>query len=316
MIWTKIHQEILEEFIERNERGTIEGIYDDIPIECYHHPQFPGLSNSDLKYATQSFEHLTAYKARRIQELKDPNHSQSRSLIFGSAFHDSLFTPERFVDLYSVEPEVPEGINRRTKEGKIQYQAWEQEVLIPFQKNKVGLSMEEIETLSSMKKKADRHELFQSILQGSKKEITIFFRDQETGILLKTRPDVIHESIMDDEPVRICLDAKTTGDARPTEFRKTIANFYYDKQAALQVDGIKAVLGKTFDFVFSAHEKTDPFGIALYRLDEAVLDVGRTLYKRDLRYISGAMSGAAFKTYPTDIVSIGLPAWAFDINSR
>lgn len=310
MIWTKKHQEILEEFIERNERGTIEGIYEDVPIECYHHPQFPGFSKTDLDKASQSFEHLTSYKAKRIQEIKDPQYQESRALVVGSAFHDALFTPGRFADHYSVEPEPPADINKRTKEGKEAFKKWETEVLLPFQKSKVGLTTDEIQMIASMKQKADRHELFQSILQGSKKEITIFFRDQETGILLKTRPDVLNEQVL------ICMDAKTTNDARPTEFRKTIAIFDYDKQAALQIDGVKAVTGKTFDFVFSAHEKTEPFGIALYRLDEAVLDVGRTLYKRDLKYISEAMSGKAFKSYPTDIVSIGLPAWAFDINSR
>lgn len=310
MFWNDEYQNKLDELIEQNERGTIEGIHEDLPIELYHHPLCPGFSKSDLDKASQSFEHLSAYKARRLLELKDPQKTDSRAMIIGSAFHDSLFTPGRFVDLYSTEPEVPEGINRRTKEGKLQYQTWEQEILLPFQKSKIGLSTDELQMIASMKQKADHHELFQSIVQDSKKEITIFFRDPETGILLKCRPDVMNEKVL------ICLDAKTTGDARPTEFRRTIAVYSYDKQAALQIDGIKAVTGKTFDFVFSAHEKTDPFAIALYRVDEAVLDVGRALYRRDLRYIHGAMSGAASKSYPTDIVSIGLPAWAFDINSR
>lgn len=311
MRWNESFEKKLDELIERNERGLIEGIYDDIPIEVYHSPFCPGFSKSDLDYASRSFEHLTAYKARRIEDLKKGVlDSDSKALTIGSAFHDSILTPERFIDLYAVEPEVPADINKRTKEGKEAFKRWESEVLEPFQKSKVGLSAEDFELIRSLKASADKHELFQSILQGSKKEITIFFRDPETGILLKVRPDVMNESVL------ICLDAKTTNDASPVAFRKTIPNFNYDKQAALQIDGIRAVTGKTFDFVFSAHEKTDPFAVALYRVDEPVLDVGRTLYKRDLKNIKLAMEKKIPRGYPTDIVSIGLPAWAFDISSR
>jgi len=309
--WNDEFQKILEKYIKKHEDGTIEGIYEDIPIECYHHPLMPGFSKTDLDVASRSYEHLAAYKAERIAQYKDPEAEEKRALVIGSAFHDAIFTPERYQSLYAVEPTKPEEINRRTKEGKLQYQQWEESVLLPFQREKVGLTTEELTMIQEMKKRADQHGTFQGILSFAKKEFTIFFRDPKTGILLKVRPDALNDI------VEICLDAKTTADARPVEFRRTIANYNYDKQAAMQVDGIKAVFGKTFDFIFSAHEKEDPFGIALYRLDDACIEVGRTLYRRDLEYLKTVLQDKTLpRGYPKEVVSIGLPAWGFDITSR
>lgn len=309
--WSDAFQKRLDELISLHEQEKLEGAYEDIPIEVYHHPLCPGFSKSDLDVASRSYDHLVAYKAARIAQYKDPEAEEKRALVIGSAFHDALFTPERYSELYAVEPTKPEEINRRTKEGKIQFKEWEESVLIPFQKTKVGLSIEELEMLKRMRQVADDHQTFQSILSFAKKELTIFFRDPKTGILLKVRPDALNEI------VEICLDAKTTEDARPVAFRKTIANYNYDKQAAMQVDGVRAVFGKTFDFVFSAHEKEEPFGIGLYRVDDAVIEVGRALYRRDLDYMKTVLQDKTLpRGYPKEIVSIGLPAWGFDINSR
>lgn len=309
--WTDAFQNKLDELIQLHEQEKLEGVYEDVPIEVYHHPLCPGFSKSDLDVASRSYEHLVAYKADRIAQYKDPEAEEKRALVIGSAFHDALFTPVRYAELYSVEPVKPEEINRRTKIGKIEYQQWVENVLLPFQREKVGLTGDELTMLQKMQVKANEHETFQQILDGSLKEITIFFRDPKTGILLKVRPDVLNKS------VKICLDAKTTEDACPVAFRKSIANYNYDKQAAMQVDGCRQMIGGDWDFIFSAHEKEEPFGIGMYRVDDAVLEVGRTLYRRDLDYLKSVLQDKTLsRGYPKEIVSIGLPAWGFDITSR
>lgn len=287
----------------------VEGIHFDIPIEVYHHPECPGLSNSDLKMLSKSYNHLLQHKADRALKSGDSEDDPAHFRI-GKAVHCALLETSEFAKRYVEMIEEPR-VDRRTKEGKLTWSEWQVDVFIPWQdmnRGKTILPREEMQLVIQMSDRAVGHKSLKMLLNGAKFEATIFYRSKQ-GILLKTRPDLINEKM------GVCYDHKTTKDGTRASFSREVHNYRYHKQAAMQIDGIKSVTGKTYDFLIGAHEK--PIGeLQIFSIDEYNLDVGRVLYNRDLDYLKEVREDKAPKGFSQDIVPLGLPAFAFDIDSQ
>ena len=58
-------------------------------------------------------------------------------------------------------------------------------------------------------------------------------------------------------------------------FIHSIKKFRYDIQASWYLDGLKAITGKDFDFLFVVCEKTRPCNVQTYRLDDESLEKAR-----------------------------------------
>lgn len=297
----------LENLKTLNDKNQLEGIHYDVPIEVYHHPECPGFSKTDLMYAAKTYDHLAAYKAGRLIEddKETPTHFK-----IGNAVECAMFEPdkfgEKFVRMVAGEPKV----DRRTKEGKAVYAEWHSNIFLPWQSD-VGdrtiLDDEEMDQTLVMSQAGLAHDGLKMILPGAKVQATIFYN--RNGVMLKTRPDVFNEKF------RVCYDHKTTKDATRAAFSKQVANLKYHMQGAMQIDGLKSVFGQTFDFLLGAHEK--PLGgLQIFSVDEYNLDVGRALYHRTVDYMGQVKEGKAPKGFPIEIVPLGLPAWAFDIESQ
>lgn len=283
----------LAKIIDLNNNGKLAGqLLKDVPNEVYHHPECPGISKSGLDLVHRSYNHYLEGKKKKKGEEK------SKALIFGSAVHDAVLEPDTFHDRYVVKPEI----NRRTKEGKASYEKFVKESY-----GKDILSQDELDTIREMKAKVLAHPTASKMLHGSLKEMSGWFDDGMT--LCKFRADVY-------KPGTFIADLKTTQDASPSAFRKSVAQYSYDKQAAFYQKGLELITGQSLPFYFIAVEKTPPYGIAVYKIDEASLEVGRELVKRDLqKYVRALMFGDE-KGYPEGTQDLSLPAWGFDVANR
>ena len=97
-----------------------------------------------------------------------------------------------------------------------------------------------------------------------------------TGILCRCRPDFWRE---DD----IIVDVKTTEDASPEEFSRSLAKWRYHVQAPFYMDGIELATGRRpKGFVFLVVEKKPPYAVAAYTLDPESIELGRSEYRADL----------------------------------
>jgi hypothetical protein len=56
--------------------------------------------------------------------------------------------------------------------------------------------------------------------------------------------------------------------------------FGYEVQAAYYVDVAQAIDGKKRDFYWVAVEKDAPFAVAVYKASDAMMEYGRTQYKK------------------------------------
>jgi exodeoxyribonuclease VIII len=310
--WCEAFQAVLDDLIIKNEKGTLEGEHLAIPIEVYHHPLCPGFSRSELTVLNKSHDHLAAYKAQRLEDIKNPP-KKNRVVhnIIGGAVHDKLFEPPRFESLYVIPPDEPD-VNRKTKAGKEIYDAWNETVWKPWEKanvEKIAVYPDEMKIVNRMVETSFEHPYFKQLHDTELKEVTYFWKDPETGTMLKARPDMTHLVL------QVAYDHKSTEDAYLVSFQRSVANYWYHVQAAMQVDGIHAVRGEVFDSITGAQEKEEPFGFILYNMPDAILDVGRQVYKKILRSANETMKDPSqVRGYTRDIVPLGLPGWAFDLS--
>ena len=73
----------------------------------------------------------------------------------------------------------------------------------------------------------------------------------------------------------MCIDLKFMLSGSPQSFMHSIKKYRYDIQASWYIDGLKAITGRKFDFIFIVCEKSRPFNVQCYRLDDESLEKGR-----------------------------------------
>lgn len=145
-----------------------------------------------------------------------------------------------------------------------------------------------------------------------KAELSAYWRDEETGLLCRCRPDLWVGDVV--------LDIKTTDDAREHSFERSIEKFRYHVQAPFYLDGLRKAIEQSDEplpeglevprhFVFGAIEKKAPYLTAVYVLDPVTMEIGRREYREDLDALAAAIRTDDWPGYPREIQSIGLPAW-------
>jgi exodeoxyribonuclease VIII len=74
------------------------------------------------------------------------------------------------------------------------------------------------------------------------------------------------------------VDLKTTDDASPSAFAYSVKKYRYHVQAAMYCDAV----GPCEGFILIAIEKTPPYMVAVYYLNEADIQHGREEYLQDV----------------------------------
>lgn len=134
-------------------------------------------------------------------------------------------------------------------------------------------------------------------------ECSIFW--EADGVDCKARPDW---ALPGDEP--ILVDYKTTGDASPEAFRRSLANFGYHMQAEWYADAWEAAYGQRPEFVFVAQEKTPPYAVAVYQVDALALEIAAAQNTRARHIYAECQATGTWPAYSTAPTILTLPAWA------
>jgi len=223
----------------------------------------------------------------RIEETQTP------ALLLGSAFHSLTLEPLKFVDEFAV---LPEGIDRRSNAGKLAYAEFELKA-----SGKGIINAETYRIIQAMKESVLGHKSAMRLLEAGVAEETFLY--ELDGVKCKCRPDFI---TVDD----IIVDLKTTADASPDDFTRSITTFRYHVQNAFYVDGVKAVTDKELKFCFIAVEKTEPYDVAVYYLNSQAVDKGREIYLKDLAIYKECLESGIWFT--DNIMELNLPQWAYN----
>lgn len=264
---------------------TMTRIIDAMPNADYH--AHPAISKSGLDKIAKSPAH---YKAAATADKAD-----SDTLLFGSAFHDYILLPDVFEEAYTV---LPPDFNGRTKDGGSTLDAIRAQ-------GRIALKYEWMEAIEGMAASLAAHPKAAALLSGGKAEQSIFWTDEDTGIQCRCRPDYIH-------PGGILVDLKTTNDAGAEEFARSVVKYRYHIQDAFYSEGYYRAFGKwPRGFVFVAVEKTAPYAVACYSLDDEAKSYGRELFQRDLQTLLQAEQTQEWQAYSHEIQTLSLPAWAY-----
>jgi hypothetical protein len=219
------------------------------------------------------------------------------ALNIGSAFHLYILQPELFNAQFSVEP--PKVLLKDA--GREKFDSYKSEIESLKNSGKMLLSAEEFRTIKEMADKLKNNIDAMQLIEGGAIENSIFWQDDELGLLLKARPDILHHNIV--------ADLKTSNNASPHHFQSEIVKYGYHIQFGMIQDGLKIIEERNIDhFVNIVIENKYPYNIGIYFIDQTAIDAGRAKYKEICLALKEAVGINKFTDY--GVHTIGLPKWA------
>lgn len=267
------------------------GIVEGMPAAEYHAVE--ACSASRLKAMRRSPAHCR-------HQIDNPDEDK-RALIIGDACHAAVLEPKRFVNFVKAPR-----CDKRTKAGKLEWEV--------FHRSTAGqtiLEPDEWDLVCAVNRAVRDTRAAERLLigGGGRCELSAFWEDKFTGQLCKMRADRVV-----DLPGfgRVCVDLKTTADASPEAFARSVHRFGYHIQAAHYLIGLAAVGEPCDAFVIVAVEKDPPHCVAVYAIDDATVQQGHKERDRLIRVYADCEKSGVWPGYPETIERLNIPAWAID----
>lgn len=218
---------------------------------------------------------------------------------FGNVFHPAVLEPARFARDFAIAPDFGD---RRYKGPKEAWERWQVE-----NAGKTILDPDDAKAIRGMVAACRAHELLGRILRyPGRAEVTVRWDDAESGLPAAARLDWYVEEL------GLVVDLKSTEDARPGPFARSVASYRYHVQEAHYRAGLAAVGKPCEHFVLAAIEKRPPYLVALYKLDEYAVERGERSRRRDIRRLEESAVRNVWPGYDERILSLELPRWAED----
>lgn len=143
--------------------------------------------------------------------------------------------------------------------------------------------------------------------EGEKmQEVSAYHVDEETGVLVKTRPDVYNVKN------KIIGDVKNMAKADFMSFQRDVGKFGYHVQDAIYSDVWSKGSGLDVEaFFFIVFEKSEPPLVACYELDAPAVAEGHAIYRKALAQWAECEKTGEWPGYPAGIQQIGLRRWDY-----
>jgi len=226
-----------------------------------------------------------------------PKKEPTPAMIMGSAFHTICLEFDKFADIYAIEPKKV----LLKDVGRPLYEAYKAECEALEKTSKIVLTPADFDLLHQMKASLFCNEDAKHLIEGATYEQSYFWKDPESGLMVKARPDILHHDII--------VDLKSCADASPRAFQRAMMDGGYHWQGAFIQDAVMACEGRFIENVINiAVEKTYPYSIGIYIIGEDALDAGRKQYRALLLDLKRSLSDNKWPDFEAQ--TIGLPAWA------
>jgi hypothetical protein len=240
----------------------------------------PAVSASHLHAVAASPYH---YWSRFINPDRPPS-VQTAAMKLGSLTHCAVLEPDELAKRYGIAPD------RRTNAGKA----------VAAEMESAGIeavTASDMEQAMVMAGSVRSHQAAAALLRDGKAEQSFWWDDTPTGLRCKCRPDWYTGNTI--------VDLKTTTDASPKGFARSVAQWRYHVQQNHYLAGTFAER-----FVFIAVEKTYPYAVGVYELDEAAALHGATERRNNLQTIADCRAISEWPGYGNTIQPLSLPNWA------
>lgn len=269
-----------------------------------YHADVSRIGKSGLDLIHQSPRHYWA-------KYLDPNRVReepTQALRIGTATHHAVLEPEKFESKYVKldDAQLIQEIGGANPRATNCYKEWMKAQLEAANaKKQVILTADDYDTCVRLRDAVWSHPAAAQLLYEGDAEQTFLFEEPTTGAACKCRPDFISAA-------NFIVDLKTTEDASPAGFAKSVWNYRYHVQAPFYLDGYMYATGEQLNgFVFIAVEKSPPYAVGVYFVPDEILRRGRDEYLEDLAVYVKCVRKNEWPAYGDIVQPLQLPPWAY-----
>ncbi|MDP2449114.1 MULTISPECIES: PD-(D/E)XK nuclease-like domain-containing protein [unclassified Polaromonas] len=216
-------------------------------------------------------------------------HSSSKAKDFGSLVHALVLEPQQVGNEIAVFPGLADA---RNKDYKAFEAANPARLVIDEPTFRKGLLLAE-----KIKYRRVRGRFFGDFLAEGQAEVSIYFQEPTTGLMLKVRFDLYHPEIS--------FDLKTTRHATSSAFLRDANDMGYDFQAFMYTFGRSLYEGsasaKPFEFI--AAESDEPHSIHVITAGESFMNNGAKKFQEILSVYSSCMAAEYWPDSGGDLVA-------------
>lgn len=275
------------------------GIYD-LPIADHHGDICDGPSLSAGDIVTLASQCPAKYWVRSCLNPQRIAGERTRALDLGIAYNAMLL--EGGLEARAV---VAPYDDFRAKEAR----DWRDE---QERAGRVVLKASEHETLIAMKRAFEANPVTARALKGGTPEQSYVYKDAETGVWLKVRPDLVP-----DDPLSFVKDLKTALSIAPGPFGAQAWKLGYHIKAALFLDAVEQLRGERRPGVaLAAQEKDPPYLSGLLLVPPEAIEKGRAEARRAIRLFAECWERKTWPGYYDDVAYLEVPRWAMSDPER
>lgn len=296
------------------EQVITNGIHDNITIEAYHANR-SHISATSIKEAKASLKQFDWHR-RGLMPKSDGLHFS-----FGNAFELALLDKVGFEKMVAISQDEywialanegrdkpyanPKQSTKFQAEQSKFYSENDAKYIIP-QKGK-----QSYEAIEHMLTSCYSDSTIKKLIEGTEYQLSLFWTDEESGLNLKTRPDICKRK------KNVIINVKTIDDGSPKSFSRELAKFDYPLQAALEVKGCIAsgLMPQVDNYFWLVVEKSEPYNATIYEFIES--DIRSTTMELEyyLNIIAKAEKEQKWPGYtqqasnPHGILQAQIPLW-------
>lgn len=256
----------------------------DLPDEAYH--ALPELSSSQAKALLESPARFNYWRGKRRPE--------KREFDLGHAVHAKVLGAGMGIEVLDFD-------NYRTKAAQEERDAAYAAGLVPMLRREMQPVLDAAESVLA-------HPVAAALLsQPGNPEVSVLTTDPNTGVGVRARFDYLPYPRT---PRAIAVDLKTSRDASPAAFAKSVAEYGYDLQQEFYRDTYRWATGEEVEFVFVVVEVTPPYLVATYRLPISFVEMGQRKALEARALYAECMASGVWPGYSTQIEEVEPPVWA------
>lgn len=287
-----------------------DGIYTDLSIKDYHTNK-THYSATQLKMAKKSLKEFGWYIQGKIKPIEGSH------LDFGNAFELALLDRANFEKEVAIEQDalwIDKALKDNPKLSKprasVVYKA-ECEKFLAENKDKYIVSGESYTALEHMLESCMQDAVVQKLIANTEYQLSLFWTDEESGLRLKTRPDICKRK------KNSIVNLKTAVDGSPKAFYRDMANYDYPLQACIEITGcLKTGLMESVDnYFWLVVEKEAPYNATVYEFTKEDIEWGMDLLRYVINKTKRAIDENFFPGYSDQadnkfgIIQAQIPLW-------
>ena len=264
-----------------------EGIYDISNVE-YQNDR--AISRSALwKFRELPQKYWWEYLSGKHKKVIDND-----ALRIGELIHTIILEPHLYDERFLAVPPA----KKNTKVGKAQHA-----LNVTNAAGRHMISAAEYMMARDMQTSFNQNAFASKIIEGAQFEKSLFWRNPETGIMCKARPDILNYGIV--------ADLKSCADASPRAFQRSAAKYGYFLQAGMIFEAMQTLGFPLKAFIFICIEKTLPYSIGIYTLECSALEKAIEQYRTLMSKMKLCLDTNYWPDYGVN--TLLMPDWAGEV---